>query len=264
MAALVGGFLARAVFGTPTQSQEVSSPDTRSGLRFGAPGGCCRRSSCCRAAGLIAAAALATAKLEPGLWAGLCYLLTWWLIGLTALGALLARGRRREFWLGASFFGAGFMILVFARPHYDPHDPETFIPTIRFLEVVRPRLERLMSRFDAEKASTATLNVKIQEALDRPMPMPLAKPISLEAVVNYIKDATRSPNGEAIPIYVDPIGLAESDHQMSSTISQVDLEGVPLRSSLRLCLRQLQLDYFVRDGVLLITSVESLSDRVRN
>ena len=89
-----------------------------------------------------------------------------------------------------------------------------------------------MSRFDAEKASTATLNVKIQEALDRPMPMPLAKPISLEAVVNYIKDATRSPNGEAIPIYVDPIGLAESDHQMSSTISQVDLEGVPLRSEL--------------------------------
>ena len=134
VAALVGGFLARAVFGTPTQSQEVSSPDTRSGLRFRHTWWVLPSVIMLSGTGLIAAAALATAKLEPGLWAGLCYLLTWWLIGLTALGALLARGKRREFWLGAASC-AGFMILVFARPHYDPHDPETFIPTIRFLEV---------------------------------------------------------------------------------------------------------------------------------
>ena len=37
----------------------------------------------------------------------------------------------------------------------------------------------------------------------------------------------------------------------------IDLEGVALKTSLRLCLAQLDLTYSIRDGLLLITSEES-------
>ena len=43
---------------------------------------------------------------------------------------------------------------------------------------------------------------------------------------------------------------------MTSTVV-IDLEGVALKTSLRLCLKQLGLAYNIRDGVLLITSEES-------
>ena len=71
-----------------------------------------------------------------------------------------------------------------------------------------------------------------------------------------IKDATREPDCEDIPIYLDPIGLSEADKTMDSTVS-FDLEGVPLKTSLRLTLAQLDLTYNIRDGVLMITSEES-------
>ena len=41
---------------------------------------------------------------------------------------------------------------------------------------------------------------------------------------------------------------------MTSTVA-IELEGVALKTSLRLCLKQLCLSYSVRDGMLLITSV---------
>ena len=42
---------------------------------------------------------------------------------------------------------------------------------------------------------------------------------------------------------------------MSSTVT-IDLEGVAIKTSLRLCLDQLGLSYSIRDGILLITSAE--------
>ncbi len=58
--------------------------------------------------------------------------------------------------------------------------------------------------------------------------MSFAEETSLEEVLKYIKEATKSselPNG--IAIYVDPIGLQEAEKSLTSTI-QMDLEGVPL------------------------------------
>jgi hypothetical protein len=40
-------------------------------------------------------------------------------------------------------------------------------------------------------------------------------------------------------------------------VRNLELEGVPLKTSLRLCLDQLDLTYRIRDGYLLITSKES-------
>jgi hypothetical protein len=66
--------------------------------------------------------------------------------------------------------------------------------------------------------------------------------------------------GKTIPIYVDPIGLQMAARTLQSTV-QVDLEGVPLKSSLRRCLQQLGLVYGVEDGFLLITSDELILPR---
>ena len=42
-------------------------------------------------------------RIDPGISAGATYLLTWWLIGLTAIGALFGHGRRREFSMAPPF-----------------------------------------------------------------------------------------------------------------------------------------------------------------
>ena len=44
--------------------------------------------------------------------------------------------------------------------------------------------------------------------------------------------------------------------------SKLDLEGVPLKTTLRLMLKQLGLAYCVRDGVLIISSVQGIIDEL--
>jgi RNA polymerase sigma factor (sigma-70 family) len=92
--------------------------------------------------------------------------------------------------------------------------------------------------------------------LEQPIAMSFASETPLEDVLKYIKQATQGPNEAAIPIYVDPIGLQEAEKSMTSTV-QLDLEGVPLRRTLQLALRQIDLIYYVDDGILVITSQES-------
>jgi hypothetical protein len=256
--ALLGGFLARAIFGAAA----ARSAETVSGSP--APGEVPRGSwvlpCMIMLSGLVlvTSVSLACARLEPGLWVGLTYLMTWWLIGLTALGALFGRGRRREFWMGATFFGAGFLFLVFNRHPYDEHNPQSFLPTVQFLEALRPRLGNILSRFYADDQSTAVRNARILTTLERRVPMPFPQATPLEDVLKYIQDATRGPDGKTIPIYVDPIGLAESEKTLRSDLMGIDLEDVELRTSLRLLLEPIDLDYTVRDGLLLITSRESM------
>ena len=69
------------------------------------------------------------------------------------------------------------------------------------------------------------------------------------------------PKGKPIPIYVDPIGLQQAERTLNSTVT-IDLEGVPLKTSLRLALKQLGLAYCVRDGVLIISSVQGIREEL--
>ena len=50
---------------------------------------------------------------------------------------------------------------------------------------------------------------------------------------------------------------------MTSTVHNMDLEGVPLKTTLRLLLRQLGLAYCVRDGVLIISSPQVIFDELK-
>jgi hypothetical protein len=52
-------------------------------------------------------------------------------------------------------------------------------------------------------------------------------------------------------VYIDPIGLQEAEKTLQSPIA-IDLEGVPLRTSLSLVLNQLDLSYALEGGVLVI------------
>jgi hypothetical protein len=92
--------------------------------------------------------------------------------------------------------------------------------------------------------------------LDEPISMNFANETPLEDVLKYIKSATQGPNDSGIPIYVDPVGLQEAEKTLTSPIT-LDLEGVPLKTTLRLLLKQLGLTYTVKDGLLTITSASS-------
>jgi hypothetical protein len=99
-------------------------------------------------------------------------------------------------------------------------------------------------------------SVALLAKLEEPLPMNFPNDTPLEDVLKYIKQATAGQSGAAIPIYVYPQALQEAERTMTSPIT-IDLDGVPLRRTLQLVLKQLGLVYFVDDGVLCITNAES-------
>ncbi|MHC5544482.1 hypothetical protein ACYOEI_40145, partial [Singulisphaera rosea] len=92
----------------------------------------------------------------------------------------------------------------------------------------------------------------ILEKLNEPISMAFPNETPLEDVLKYIKSATQGANDSGIPIYVDPVGLQEAEKTMTSPIT-LDLEGVPLKTTLKLILKQLGLTYTVKDGLMTIT-----------
>jgi len=92
--------------------------------------------------------------------------------------------------------------------------------------------------------------------LDERVSMNFSNDTPLDDIKKYIEQSTQDekaglPTG--IPIYVDPKGMQEADKTMASTIS-ISLEGVPLKTTLDLALKQLNLAYRVKDGLLIISS----------
>ncbi len=94
--------------------------------------------------------------------------------------------------------------------------------------------------------------------LDDLVAMKFPNETPLEEFLKYIKETTKSPEmSNGIPIYIDPIGLQEAEKSLTSTLT-IDLEGVPLRRTLQLVLKQLRLAYLVEDGMIYITSQEEV------
>jgi hypothetical protein len=186
---------------------------------------------------------------EGRIWAGGVYLLTWGVFCTAALGALFARGKYREICIGATLFGAGYLYLAMAHSRFPGvENPRPYFITDQFLNAVRPLVPW-------NTVGTTAADSHILRALEKPISMKFTDGTSLGELVAYIKKATSTPNYPEIPIYVDPIGLAEAERNLDSTVS-IDLQGVPLKTTLRLCLRPLGLMYFIEDGCLQITSVE--------
>jgi hypothetical protein len=94
--------------------------------------------------------------------------------------------------------------------------------------------------------------------LDQPVPMVFPKEIPLKEVLKHIKQATkRGPLDPGLAIYVDPIGLQEVQRSLNSTVT-LNVENTPLRDTLPQVLGQLGLSYFVKDGVLIISSPQGI------
>ena len=193
-------------------------------------------------------------KSSPGFWVGSTFLATCGLLGVTGLGAASSQGKRRQIWLGAALFGVGYMTLAFGRSRNGETWPS--LPTDHLLYALRDWFPPVVSGFPASSAGIAAANARVWAALDQRVPMRFPEETPLEDVLKSIQAATRGLDGKSLPIYVDPIGLQEAEKSMTSVVL-MDLEGVPLKTSLRLCLKQLGLKYSIRDGLLLITSEES-------
>jgi hypothetical protein len=247
--ALLGGMVSAVSFASPRDHPVESRPDA---YEMNRP----PRSRWLRTTiiGLVVSILIATATTMwsgPGasIWAGITFSLTCPLIGLAILGALFERGRRRQLWLGAALFGAGYMALVFSLPVGRP--PRAFLAVDQILKALRPS-------FSSLPRSIHAANTRILESLERPVPMRFPDETALTDVLKSIKQATSTPTYPGIPIYVDPIGLQEAERSLKSTV-EIDLEGVPLKTTLRLCLEQLGLDYDVKDGYLRISSEDLVS-----
>ena len=102
----------------------------------------------------------------------------------------------------------------------------------------------------------AAADARIREALEQPITMSFPHETPLEEVLTYVKSNTQGqelglPSG--IPIYVDPSGLQEVEKTHQSPVT-IDVQGVPLRTTLHLILKQLGLTYGVEGGLLLIVN----------
>jgi hypothetical protein len=88
--------------------------------------------------------------------------------------------------------------------------------------------------------------------LEATIPMKFPNPTPLEEVLKYLHSATAGPSGEAIPIYVDPVEDFDSGNPLEGLMQTpitMDLEGVPLRRTLKLLAEQLGMGYGIKDGM---------------
>jgi hypothetical protein len=254
VAALLGGLLARTLFGGPNASPEIR--DTRLASAAATSRRWWLMPAIVGLAGctVVISLGLFGSRTAPGVWVGAAFLLTCGLLGVTVLGVAGDQGMRRQVWLGAAIFGIGYMAMAFGRSL----DLETWpiLPTDHLLRAFRHWFSPTVTGFPTATDGVVAANARIWNALEKPVPMHFHEDTPLEDVLRHIRAATRGPDGRAIDIFVDPIGLQEAEKSMTSTVRNVELDGVPLKTSLRLCLDQLDLTYRIRDGYLLVTSKE--------
>ncbi len=251
LVALLGGVLARAVFVSHAGRSVNPQPRAQTAVQRPRMRWFWLMTIAMAAPVVFTSTTAIASRSNPGLWTGATFFLTCGLLGVAILGALFGRGRRREICMGAALFGTGYLLLALGRPsdRWLPLRPR--LVTDELVQAVRPWLPVV------PKSMIAT-NARILDALDQPIPMHFVYEITLDDLLKHIKKATSTPSHPTIPIYVDPIGLQEAERSLNSTV-QIDLEGVSLKTTLRLCLKQLGLDYSVKDGYLWITIEDAVS-----
>ncbi len=121
--------------------------------------------------------------------------------------------------------------------------------------VSEPSVTWMTPPFDAPDESPKSKAILAK--LDERISMNFPNDTPLEDVKKYIEQSTQDkaaglPVG--IPIYVDPQGLQDADKTMASTVA-ISLKGVALKTTLTLLLKQLNLGYQVKDGLLIIQSL---------
>ena len=190
--------------------------------------------------------------LPSGLWAVLTFILTAWLLGLFALWARFGHGMQRDFGLGAAILGTGFLIAAFS--HFEKVQLRV-LPTVVLLDEIRPWLPAVMSGYPAGWDSRTAENARVYSALERIVRIHVVDETLLEDVLKLIQTETSGADGTVISIQLMPPSNPEAT-RAAALVRSIDLDGLPARTVLRLCLDQFDLTYHVRNGTLVIDSKE--------
>jgi hypothetical protein len=177
--------------------------------------------------------------------------------------AIIYRTREgRAYWLGFALFGWGYLALTWeswlgqsgnrpemltsiALDHLGAWFHHTSAPQTALWPFTGPTSRDFQTRLTLTR-------------LEEPVSMSFAQGIPLEDALKYIKSATTGPRDHGMEIYVDPVALNEAGKTMTSPVT-LDVEGAPLRVTLRLLLKQLDLGYVVQDGLLKIGKASTVS-----
>jgi hypothetical protein len=199
---------------------------------------------------VVASIASLGTSLDVRFWSGATVLLTLAILGLTVLRTILSHGKTRLRWLGAALFGSSYVALVLLR-HPDIEQWPRLVAEA--LESVADPLLRLAVRgYPDSSTSIAAANARVWRALASRIPMRFDWNSDLGEVCKYIQESTREPDGWRISIDYESMGPHGMLRGSVPVAWSVDLEGVPLRTSLRLYLAKAGLAYYVRGGVLRI------------
>ena len=215
---------------------------------------------------LVAALVFGSLRFASVLWAASLLMATLGAVVLAAMAALYRRGSSRAFWLGFAVFATAYLGLTSAE--WWPDRDQAPIATRIGLEAALPYVDPdpipdpdlgkspggPMAKFSRRLfQDPGAPDRKLREALKATIAMPFPQETSLEDVIKYVKSATVSPAfPTGIPIYIDPVGLQEAEKTMTSPVT-FDVEGVALKESLKLILKQLDLAYRIENGLLTIT-----------
>jgi RNA polymerase sigma factor (sigma-70 family) len=109
----------------------------------------------------------------------------------------------------------------------------------------------------ADKNASRARDVRIRQRLDMDIDADFPKSGTLATLLKHIKKVTTDATFPGIPIYVDPIGLAETNLNMETEI-KLDYKSLPIQQNIKMALtyalRAHGLSYEVRDGFLMISS----------
>ena len=116
------------------------------------------------------------------------------------------------------------------------------------------RLHQILKSTPNDDKANQTILQKMEDrvAMNFPNETPLAD------LVQYVRQATKDKTGfpDGLPIYIDPRELENEAVTDQSTIA-INLEGVPLRTTFNLALKQLGLTYIVENGLVIVVSLAS-------
>ncbi len=189
-------------------------------------------------------------------------LVTQAILAFAILAVVYRAGEGRAFWLGFALFGWGYMALTWESWIGQSADRPEMLTSIA--------LDHLGAWFHRTPAPQTALwpftgptsgddrNRRILAKLDLPVSMSFANETPFKHVLAYIKAATTDAHYGGIQIYVDPVALNEAGKTMNSPVT-LEAEGAPLRVTLELLLKQLDLGYVVQDGLLKIGKASTLS-----
>ena len=200
--------------------------------------------------GLVAlAAVLAGCRWEPEIWAGAAFLLSWALMCLAVLGAVCARGRRREVCFGAASFGVGYLILAFG-----PMITMT-LPTNHLLNsVFRPGGPTATGERPDNDLSTDVESQRVRRALHQPIALHFPEHTSLQTVLIHIKNAIRGPLGKDLVLYAGSENWVYHPRELDTAVVTIDRTNIAAEDALRICLSQIGLTYRVQPGYVRIVA----------